>query len=122
MSRRDNSKTVYTTEAGRMCPNCGQPISSCNCRQRKASNQQGDGIVRITLDRKGRGGKVVTVISGLSGTGHELRELISELKRYCGTGGTLKDNNVEIQGDHREVLIQYLNSKGIRNIKRVGGD
>jgi translation initiation factor 1 len=81
---------------------------------------QGDGIVRVGLEKKNRGGKTVSVISGLSCPAEEIRQITSEMKRRCGTGGTLKDGVIEIQGDHRDLLIEILKSKGIK-AKRVGG-
>ena len=80
-------------------------------------NQQ---TVRVQVSRKGRGGKTVTVITGLPGTDDDLRSLASDLKRRCGTGGTLKDGVIEIQGDHRDTLVEALKSKGIR-AKKAGG-
>lgn len=85
-----------------------------------ASRPSGDGIVRVGLEKKGRGGKTVSVISGLVLSVEEMRHLSSEMKQRCGTGGTLKDGVIEIQGDHRDLLIEILKDKGIK-AKRVGG-
>lgn len=79
-----------------------------------------DGVVRVALEKKGRGGKTVSVITGLTGSEDRLKELAAELKRRCGTGGTLKDTVIEIQGDHRDTLVELLKSKG-HTVKRVGG-
>jgi translation initiation factor 1 len=95
------------------------PIARCQCKK-GVTVPQGDGVVRVSLDKKGRGGKTVTLVTGLSGGEDQLRELASEMKRRCGTGGTLKDGNIEIQGDHRDLLIEILKAKGIK-AKRVGG-
>jgi translation initiation factor 1 len=76
--------------------------------------------VRVSLDRKGRGGKSVTLVTGLSGSDEDLKLLAADLKRRCGTGGTLKDGVVEIQGDHRDTLVALLRAKGF-NVKRAGG-
>ncbi len=119
MTRRDDSRTVYTTEAGRICPNCNMPVASCRCTK-LVPRQSGDGIVRVGLEKKGRGGKTVTVISGLVLSAEEMRRLSTEMKHRCGTGGTLKDGVIEIQGDHRDLLIEILKDKGIK-AKRVGG-
>ncbi|MBE0698798.1 MAG: translation initiation factor Sui1 [Anaerolineaceae bacterium] len=119
MVRKDESRTVYTTEAGRICPNCARPITLCQCKK-LAVPAAGDGIVRVGLEKKGRGGKTVSVISGLSSSAEEIRQITSEMKRRCGTGGTLKDGVIEIQGDHRDLLIEILKGKGIR-AKRTGG-
>jgi translation initiation factor 1 len=76
--------------------------------------------VRVALERKGRGGKTVTVVSGLPGSDEQLKALTAEMKRRCGTGGTLKDGLVEIQGDQRDTLVVLLKSKGL-TVKKVGG-
>jgi translation initiation factor 1 len=79
-----------------------------------------DGVVRILRDRKGRGGKTVTVIVGVPGRPDHLAQLTSELKRMCGTGGTLRGEAIEIQGDHRERLQAELTRRGYR-VKLAGG-
>ncbi len=76
--------------------------------------------MRVGLEKKGRGGKTVSVISGLPGSEELLHQLITECKRRCGTGGTLKNGVIEIQGDHRDLLIEILTSKGYKP-KKVGG-
>lgn len=114
-----NSRTVYSTETGRICPDCGQPIAACRCKQKQA-RPAGDGVVRVSLDKKGRRGSVVTLITGLPGPDESLKILAAELKRRCGSGGTLKDGIIEIQGDHRDALIAALQSKGFRP-KKAGG-
>ena len=119
MTRKETSRTVYTTETGRVCPNCGRPVAGCVCKKQTA-RPQGDGVVRVGLEKKGRGGKTVSVITGLRGSDDDLRELASELKRRCGTGGTLKDGVIEIQGDHRDTLVEALKARG-QTVKKVGG-
>ncbi len=119
MPDKNYSRTVYTTESGRICPNCGQPVAECRCHKSSA-RPAGDGVVRVSLEKKGRGGSKVSVITGLPGTDEELRALTTELKRRCGTGGTLKDGVIEIQGDHRDTLVEVLRAKKF-NAKRVGG-
>ncbi len=114
-----NARTVYSTESGRICPNSGQPIAGCRCKQQRA-RPAGDGIIRVSLDKKGRGGKVVTLITGLPGSDEELKTLAAELKRRCGAGGALKDGVIEIQGDHRDTLLTALQAKGFRP-KKAGG-
>ena len=114
-----NSRTVYSTETGRICPDCGQPIAACRCKK-PHTRSNGDGIVRVSLDKKGRHGSVVTLITGLPGSDEALKTLTAELKRRCGAGGTLKDGVIEIQGDHRDALIAALQSKGFRP-KKAGG-
>jgi translation initiation factor 1 len=110
---------VYSTGHGKMCPDCHQPIQACGCR-RKKTVPAGDGIVRVGRETKGRGGKGVTVISGVPMDHEGLKLLAKELKEHCGTGGTLKEGVIEIQGDHREALIALLRRKGW-TVKRSGG-
>jgi translation initiation factor 1 len=102
---------VYSTEHGRMCPACAKPVPDCTCSQSEAI-PQGDGIVRIKYETKGRKGKGVTVASGLLLKQSELKNLARELKAKCGSGGTVKDGTIEIQGDHRDRLGAELKAKG----------
>lgn len=76
--------------------------------------------MRVFLNKKGRGGKTVSVITGLSLQEEALKTLASDLKRLCGTGGTVKDGAIEIQGDHRDALVAALAGKGIK-AKKAGG-
>ena len=110
---------VYSTANGRMCPTCGKPIAACSCRQ-KSAVPGGDGIVRVERQTKGRKGKGVTVITGVPLDATELKELGKQLKARCGAGGTVKDGVIEIQGDHREVLVEELKKRGW-TVKRAGG-
>jgi translation initiation factor 1 len=114
-----NHGLVYATGHGRMCPDCGSPMAGCSCRQKK-DPPGGDGVVRISRETKGRKGKVVTVITGLTLDEEGLHTLARELKQKCGTGGALKDRILEIQGDHRDMLVKELESRGCR-VKRSGG-
>jgi translation initiation factor 1 len=113
------SGIVYSTEHGRMCPKCSRPIAECTCRQEKEI-PKGDGIVRVGRETQGRKGKGVTVITGVPLAGDELKKLAKELKARCGTGGTIKEGIIEIQGDHRDVLMEALKQRGW-NVKRSGG-
>jgi len=81
---------------------------------------RGDGIVRVRREVKGRGGKTVTAIDGVGLAEDALRELAGELKRRCGTGGSVKDGVIEIQGDHRDTLVAELEARGY-TVKRAGG-
>jgi len=112
--------TVYSTEHGRMCPDCGRPAEDCLCRRQKAALPKGDGVARLSLETKGRKGKGVTLISGLAVAGEVLSELGKRLKQRCGSGGTVKDGVIEIQGDHRQTVAEALEREGYR-VKRVGG-
>jgi translation initiation factor 1 len=116
---RINNPTVYSTESGRMCPKCGRSLEHCICKK-QASRPQGDGIVRIFRDSKSRKGKTVTLITGVPLNDEALKTLASELKRQVGSGGAVKDGVIEIQGDHREVLLEDLKKRGYK-VKLAGG-
>jgi translation initiation factor 1 len=115
----NDSRLVYSTDQGKMCPACGKPAAMCRCR-RAAQPPQGDGIVRVSRETKGRKGKGVTVITGVSLPPAELKALGRELKQACGSGGTVKNGVIEIQGDHRERLVAELKHRKFI-VKRAGG-
>ncbi|MFZ0927041.1 MAG: translation initiation factor Sui1 [Syntrophobacteraceae bacterium] len=110
---------VYSTKHGRMCPVCSEPVSKCQCRQKKEIPQS-DGIVRVGRETKGRKGKGVTVITGVPIDETSLKELGKQLKAKCGAGGTVRDGVIEIQGDHRDLLLEELRKRGWM-VKRIGG-
>jgi translation initiation factor 1 len=116
----DNSRRVYSTESGRICPSCAKPLAACACRKKQAPPVPADGVIRIRREVKGRGGKTVTVASGFQLDDDGLKQLAAELKRRCGTGGSAKDGEILIQGDHRETLLAELKQKGFA-VKRSGG-
>ena len=109
---------VYSTEMGRMCPACRRPLADCICKA--ASRPIGDGQVRVTLQTKGRGGKAVTLIKGLALDEEALNTLGKQLRSACGSGGTVKDGVLEVQGDHCERVMAELASRGFKP-KRAGG-
>lgn len=117
-SLQDLGGLVYSTEQGRMCPDCRQPVDQCRCKA--ASRPVGDGVVRVSRETKGRKGKGVTVITGIPLDDAELKAYAKVLKARCGTGGTVKDGVVEIQGDQRDVLVPLLQEKGWV-VKKAGG-
>ena len=119
MGRRGDERTVFSSKHGRMCPHCGRPAARCACRANPRA-PRGDGIVRVRREVKGRRGKTVTTISGVPLPADALRALAAELKRRCGTGGSAKDGVIEIQGDHRDVLVQELEARGY-TVKLAGG-
>ena len=120
MSKR-NDGVVYSTEQGRMCPDCGQAIAECVCRELQArAIPAGDGVVRVSRETKGRKGKGVTLVTGVPLDESKLRNLAKQLKRQCGAGGTVKDRVIEIQGDHRDLLVEELKKQGY-TVKRTGG-
>ncbi len=117
--KSENGGLVYSTEKGRLCPVCGQPINACICKSVR-SVPTGDGTVRIRREVKGRGGKTVTTISGIPLEGAALGELAREIKQRCGTGGSVKEGRIIIQGDKREEILSLLRQKGYR-VKLAGG-
>lgn len=119
MNPRSENPTVYSTRSGRICPLCGLAQEKCRCAQKKAPSVPGDGIVRVSRESKGRGGKVVSVISGLRLSEESLKKLAGDLKRLCGSGGAVKNGQVEIQGDHRDTLVDALKKLGF-TVKKVG--
>ncbi|MDO9165510.1 MAG: translation initiation factor Sui1 [Rhodoferax sp.] len=118
-SRSTSGGLVYSTEAGRMCPACRQPKASCRCGSAPA-RPAGDGVVRVSRETKGRAGKGVTLVRGLALDALALAALGKQLKTACGSGGTVKDGVIEVQGDHCERVIEMLKSQGFV-VKRAGG-
>jgi len=113
-----NSRLVYSSEDGRFKDS--RPATVPAGPSGSQARPPNDGIVRITRDRARRGGKVVTVIHGLPERGTALDARASELRRLCGAGGTVKDNTVEIQGDHRDRVAEHLRAVGY-TVKLAGG-
>lgn len=116
---RDDTRTVYSTKLGRHCTLCGRAASACICRASPRA-PRGDGIVRVRREVGGRRGKTVTTISGVPSDDDRLRELAADLKRLCGSGGSVKEGTIEIQGDHCTVVIAELTKRGF-TVKRAGG-
>ncbi len=113
-------RIVYTTGIGPRCPNCLRPAGDCVCRKgTPGKGKTGDGIVRVSRETQGRKGKGVTVITGLGLPSAELQVLAANLKKRCGSGGTVDGDRIEIQGDHRDRLVEYLGKQG-RVVKRAG--
>ncbi|MCV6621760.1 MAG: stress response translation initiation inhibitor YciH [Cellvibrionaceae bacterium] len=104
-----NSRLVYSTDQGRVKE-----------EKEVASAPEGDGIVRIMRETKGRKGKGVTLVTGLQMEAAELKKLAKRLKQLCGTGGSVKDFVIEIQGDQREVIKAELEKQG-HTVKLAGG-
>jgi translation initiation factor 1 len=119
---------VYSTDSGRMCPECRKPIAQCACKRGQGewiAGQAGndsarDGVVRVSRETKGRGGKAVTVVRGLAVDAASLVKLAQQLKAACGSGGTVKDGAIEVQGDHCDKVIALLKAQG-HTVKRAGG-
>lgn len=117
-SATNNSGSVYSTELGRTCPDCGQAKSACACSSDIAP--EGDGIVRIQRETKGRKGKGVTLVTGVLLAPTELKKLAKELKQKCGVGGAVKNGVIEIQGDVRDQLLEEMKARGY-TAKKAGG-
>lgn len=111
---------VYSTEGGRMCAACRNPIAACTCSAQRSPTRSGDGIARVSRETKGRGGKTVTLVRGLDLDADTLAALGKRLRTACGAGGTLRDGVLEIQGDHCERVIALLAAEGF-SVKRAGG-
>ncbi len=115
----NGSGLVYSTEHGKMCQNCAKPLAQCSCGQKKVQ-AKGDGIVRVLRETKGRKGSGVTLITGLPLADPELTALAKQLKQRCGSGGTVKNGIIEVQGDHRDVILTELLRLGYP-AKKAGG-
>jgi translation initiation factor 1 len=113
MIDRRKGRLVYSTDAGRICAGCGWPVRECRCSRSAATESIPARIVaRLRLEKKGRGGKTMTVVDGLPHNAAFLKELCQELKRACGTGGAAADGAVELQGDLRVRVRECLLAKG----------
>ena len=110
---------MYSTEFGTMCPKCNKSATQCTCREKQPAPAS-DGIVRLRRETKGRKGKGVTLITGLPLDNEALKKIAKSLKQRCGSGGSVKDGVIEIQGDHRDVLEKELSLLGYQ-VKRAGG-
>ena len=114
-----SSGLVYSTDSGRMCPDCRQAKADCRCAA-LATRPAGDGIVRVSRETKGRAGKGVTLVRGVPLDALALAVLGKQLKTACGSGGTVKDGVIEVQGDHCDRVIEVLKAQGF-TVKRAGG-
>jgi translation initiation factor 1 len=118
MKSSSNSSLVYSTDSGRMCPECRHPLAQCTCKAKTAPT--GDGVVRVSRQTKGRGGKCVTLVKGLALDAAALALLGKQLRTACGSGGTVKDGVIEVQGDHCEQVMEALRKHG-HQPQRTGG-
>lgn len=107
-----NARVVYSTGAGRVCPDCGAPADACRCNGPASAAMPRRITAKLRMEKTGRGGKTVTVIDGLPDNAAFLKDLCSELKRLCGTGGAVVTGGVELQGDRRERVRPALVAKG----------
>ncbi len=108
------TRLVYSTGVGTICPRCGWPVTDCKCSSRTAPSEPVPTrvVAKVRIEKKGRGGKTVTLVYDLPRNAVFLEELGQELKRACGTGGTVLDGAVELQGDLRERVRDVLVKKG----------
>ncbi len=104
---------VYSTDHGRMCPGCRNAVEACTCASTAHVPSQ-TGCVRITRETKGRKGKGVTVITGLPLPAEQLAVLGKALKKLCGSGGTVKDGRIEIQGEQTDKIKTALLERGFK--------
>ena len=124
-SSANQRRVVYASGIGRVryCRACGQPETSCECASRKqigASAAPYDGFVRVAFERKGRRGKPVTLLTGLTLDTAALAELARSLKQLCGAGGSIENGVILLQGDQRDKAQARLTQLGYK-VKRVGG-
>jgi translation initiation factor 1 len=120
MKRNSEGGLVYSTESGRMCPECRHALSACVCKLASKAPPAGDGVARVMRESKGRGGKSVTLVKGLALDPLALAALGKQLRTACGSGGTVKEGVIEVQGDHCERIIEALKKWG-HGAKRAGG-
>ncbi|HKR38781.1 MAG TPA: translation initiation factor Sui1 [Paraburkholderia sp.] len=111
---------VYSTDGGRMCPECRRTVAECICKTIGRTQPAGDSVARVVRETKGRGGKSVTVVRGLALDPVALASLGKQLRAACGSGGTVKDGTIEVQGDHCDRIIEELKKSGHR-VKSAGG-
>jgi translation initiation factor 1 len=120
MKSSSKGELVYSTDGGRMCPECRRVIAECVCKAVIKTLSGGDGVVRVIRETKGRGGKSVTLVTGLALDPLALAVLGKQLRMACGSGGTVKDGVIEVQGDHCKRVIEALKKYG-HSAKRTGG-
>ena len=117
---RDNVSLVYGTGIGRLCPGCRRPADQCACGAGATRKPAAGTPIRVARSTAGRGGKAVSVITGLPLDEPALEALAKLLKQACGTGGTVKDGNIEIQGDQRTQVASILTEAGFRPVLAGG--
>ena len=117
MSRK---RIVYSTDKGRICPECSRVSDQCVCRAKPSEIEHLDGVVRLQRQVKGRAGKPVIVITGLALDPAALKTIARALKSKCGVGGSIEKNNILIQGDKRDLIKTELELRGY-TVKLSGG-
>ena len=112
MSKPRDGRPVYSTQSGRTCPSCGWPVRDCACSERRDEPVPERVVARLRIERAGRRGKTVTIVEGLPRNQAFLKDLALDLKRSCGSGGTVVEDRVEIQGEHVEKIRGLLRMRG----------
>ena len=110
----ERGRLVYSTGVGRVCPTCGWPEKDCKCSTKSAADVPVPGgkiVAKLRMEKSGRGGKTVTVVYDLPRNQKFLKDLCQELKRACGTGGAVADDTIELQGDLRDRVRDFLAKK-----------
>jgi len=108
----DNARPVYSTAHGRTCPRCGWPERDCKCSKASEAAVPDRIVAKLRMERSGRGGKTVTVVDGLPENEAFLKDLCQDLKRTCGTGGTVREGLIELQGEQRDRVRELLVRRG----------
>jgi len=114
VTHKSNARLIYSTDTGGKCPGCGWPQRNCQCSSRRqvAESVPERVVAKLRMEKKGRGGKTVTVVYGLPRNPEFLKQLSQELKRACGAGGTVVDDGIEIQGDLGARVREALTKRG----------
>lgn len=105
------ARIVYSTGIGTLCPNCRRAVRECVC-PKGAPGAAKAAVVRVSREVKGRAGKGVTIVSGLPLAPGDIDALATRLKKRCGSGGTVREGVIEIQGDHRDAIVGELKRLG----------
>jgi translation initiation factor 1 len=107
------TRVVYSSDRGSLCPKCGWPADACKCSSTSASAPVPATLTaKLRIEKKGRGGKTITVVDGLPDNAAFLAELARDLKRSCGVGGAAREGAIELQGDCRESVRRILTERG----------
>ena len=101
------ARIIYSTGVGSLCPNCRRPVRECVC-PKGAPGAARPAAVRVGREIKGRAGKGVTTVTGLPMSLTDVESLATKLKKRCGSGGTVREGVIEIQGEHRDVIVAEL--------------
>lgn len=114
MSLKNNVRLVYSTQTAGKCSVCGWPQRDCRCSSQPTAKDTLPAriVARLRTEKKGRGGKTVTVVYGLPQNPEFLKQLSQELKRACGAGGTVVEDGIEIQGDLGARVRAALEKRG----------